>query len=127
MLGPPNQGSELADRVASSKLVTYYNGPAGQQLGTDQNSVPILLGGVDFVVGVIAGNKNYRPSFAELIPGPHDGKVSVARSRVEGMADHLVMPVTHTFMMRNPSVIQQVRHFLQHGAFKALPVAETTR
>lgn len=126
MLGPPNQGSELADRVGKYRLVNYYNGPAGRQLGTDAESVPIKLGAVDFVVGVIAGNKNYRPSFAELIPGEHDGKVSVERSKVEGMSDHLVLPVTHTFMMRDDAVIEQVRYFLQAGKFKPIPLPPAT-
>jgi len=117
MLGPPNQGSELADFFANNPLFTYYNGPAGKQLGTGESSLPIKLGKVDFEVGVIAGNKNYNPAFAKLTPGEHDGKVSVARSEVEGMSDHLVMPVTHTFMMQNDAVIEQVRYFLNYGEF----------
>jgi hypothetical protein len=42
----------------------------------------------------------------------------VAATRVEGMADHLVVHATHALMMRNPVVIGQTLHFLRHGRFR---------
>ncbi|ODA36321.1 acetyltransferase [Veronia pacifica] len=117
MLGPPNQGSEIVDTLKSLPGVKLINGPAGLQLGTDENSVPRTLGPVTYPVGIIAGSYTLNPIFSHLLPNPDDGTVSVASTKVEGMTDHVVMPVTHTFMMRNEDVITQVKAFLKSGKF----------
>lgn len=121
MLGPPNQGSELADYFSNYRLFRIINGAAGMELGTGPNSTPNRLGAVDFECGVIAGNKSFNRFFSSKIMGEDDGKVSVERSKLNAMTDHLVLPVTHTFMMNNPKVIQQVKNFLANGKFDNNP------
>jgi hypothetical protein len=117
MLAPPNQGSEVVDKLGGWKLFYYLNGPAGLQLGTDKNSAPNQLGPVSFQLGIIAGNKTINPLLSRLIPGANDGKVSVSRARVEGMKDFIVMPYSHSFIMQREAVIEQALHFIQQGYF----------
>ena len=122
MLGPPNDGSELADVLPSVPFFGWvfqqFTGPAGRQLGTGLRGVPGQLPPAPFDLGVIAGNRSYNPVFSAILGDANDGKVRVERARVEGMSDFLVMPYWHPLLMAAPKVIAQVVHFLETGTFR---------
>jgi triacylglycerol lipase len=117
MLGPPNQGSEVVDELRHVPGFKLINGPAGQQLGTGYDSLPLRLGPVSFPLGVIAGTRSLNPILSAVLPGPDDGKVTVRSARVSGMCAFLEVNATHTFMMRDKVVLAQTLQFLQEGRF----------
>ena len=116
MLAPPNQGSQLANRFGDSPLFRATTGPAGQQLRAGPGGVISKLGPVDYIVGVISGNKAISP-LSRLLSGDSDGKVTLEETRLEGMADFLTVPRGHTFIMNDPRVIDQAIHFFRNGKF----------
>lgn len=121
MLGPPNQGSKAADELDSLPGFDWINGPAGQQLGKGENSVPLSLGSVDFELGVIAGDRTIDPITSAVLDDPDDGKVSVEDTKIEGMDDFVVVHHSHAFMMRMPTVTDLAREFLRSGSFGEQP------
>jgi len=117
MLAPPNRGSEVADKLKSFPPYEWFTGPAGQEIGTDPQSVPNTLPPIHAELGIIAGSSTSDPWFSPLIPGKDDGKVSVESTGLEEMTDFLVVAFGHTFIMNKPEVIRQVVFFLQNGRF----------
>lgn len=122
MLSPPNQGSELIDELADEPVFKEVIGPAGRQLGTGPESQPNALGPVDFELAVITGDRSVNPWFSWLIPGADDGTVAVERTKITGMKEFLVVPYTHTFIMRKQLVKRQVVAFLRRGHFEPMQV-----
>lgn len=122
MLGPPNAGSELADRLPLLPLVgaayRRFTGPAGRQLGTGPEAIPMQLPPVSFETGVIAGTRSYNPWFSAILGAASDGKVRVDRAAVLGMRDFVTVPYSHPFLMRPAAVHTLILHFLEHGRFR---------
>jgi len=118
MLAPPNAGSEVADRLQPTWLYRTVNGPAGQQLGTAGlpgrlDAWPAAAG----QLGIIAGDRSLNPLFSLWLPGPGDGKVTVASARLAGMTDFLTVHSSHTWLAWRRTVLRQIQAFLRTGRF----------
>ncbi len=117
MLAPPNGGSEVADTIHKLLLYKWFYGPAGEELTSAVQSKNEST--VYYDLGIIAGTKEW-PYFvaAFIVPGKSDGRVSVEKTKLEGMADHVSVSATHTFIMNKKNVHKQILHFLKNAAFE---------
>ena len=118
MLGTPNGGSELADRLKDIPLYRASFGPAGQQLLTTKDATLTALPPPDYEIGVIAGNRFLDPISAWLLPWPNDGRVSVASSKFAAMADHTVVKASHMGLLVHPAALRQTIAFIREGRFE---------
>jgi pimeloyl-ACP methyl ester carboxylesterase len=113
-LGTPHKPSQTAQML--------YKAAFGPLLGRSLEQG--LLGGVPpwpgtHALGVIAGSLGI--GIGRLFPGlpkPNDGTVAVAETELNGAADHIVLPVTHTGMLISSEVAKQTAAFLAEGHFR---------
>ena len=119
MLGTPNGGSEVAELLHDLALSRFYYGPAGQQLTTALHPTLTSLPAIDYAVGIVSGNRSLHPLSPLIrLPKPNDGTVSVASSRLDGMADHVVVGAYHAELPRHRLALEQAITFLQEGRFR---------
>jgi len=105
MLAPPNKGSKYADFFSKIKLANMIMGPALKQLKTDKNSIPNkIITKQTNKIGIIAGK--------------FDDKVPADFAKLKGMADFLIVPHVHSFIMYGDKVIEASENFLKNGEFK---------
>src|SRR3990167_2225806 len=121
LIAPPNHGSELVDVLRKFGFYRRIYGPAGMQLGTKDNALLQSLNPIeDYEVGIIAGDRSIDWLFSWFIfRGPDDGKVTVARTKLEAMTDHIVVHIAHPFLPRRLEVIRQTTYFIANGCFQA--------
>lgn len=113
-LGTPLAGSRAADGA-------IQRFPAGRRLLGQH--VPMLLSGAGNLpegleVGVIAGSR--RRGLGGMLAhfsDDHDGTVAVSETRVEGIADHIVLPASHSGLIFSDAAVEQSVAFLHEGRF----------
>lgn len=114
VMGSPNQGTPLADAVRDSWLERVF-GTAVAELGTEAATAAREP---DYPLGVIMGGRSMFPFLSPFVPGRDDGVVAVASGRVEGMADFLVLPTTHTHLPRSGRALRAAEAFFRQGKFQ---------
>lgn len=117
MLAPPNQGSELAASLCRLGLYRWWMGPAGSEVSSGPEGIHHSLPPADFETGILIGNRSQSLVCNGFFPGPNDGRVSLARARLEGMAEFIVMSETHDSVTSSPTVYRAVLRFLETGSF----------
>jgi len=115
LIGTPNNGTPLVDKYHDAWWMKLA-GPTAQQLGTASNNFPATLPPPDYEVGVIAGLKE-NGFLPDAIPGADDGLVPVESTKLEGMADFIIVETSHSRMRYSDEVARQAIAFLRDGRF----------
>lgn len=70
-------------------------------------------------IGIVAGSANMGLGrfFSSELATNSDGTVMIEETRLDGAADHIVLPVSHTTMVFSPLVTRQVVKFIREGKF----------
>ncbi|MCH7686111.1 MAG: alpha/beta fold hydrolase [Planctomycetes bacterium] len=118
MMGVPNRGAKIADRLRKNALYRIIYGPAGQQLGSDPEGFIAKLPTPDFEFAIIAGGRDNIKGFNPLVPGDDDGTVSVTSTRLPGAADFLLVNCIHSFLMGHGDAIDSTARFLRTGRLR---------
>jgi pimeloyl-ACP methyl ester carboxylesterase len=117
MLGPPNQGAQLAGRFKNNDLYGLLMGPSGKQLARQWEETAKLLATPTFPFGVLAGGRGDGHGLNPLVDGDDDLIVSVEETYLAGAADFRRVDCLHGRMMQNPTVREYVVRFLERGYF----------
>jgi len=115
MLGSPLAGNINANKINKMGLSSVMLGRSVEEglLG----DVPAWQGHRD--LGMIAGSRG-GIGIGRLLGRSeeiNDGAVLLSETQIEGISDHITMPVSHSGMLISASVAEQVIYFLKKGHF----------
>lgn len=117
MLGPPNNGTQMAARVKDNALFQLLWGVSGMQMASEWEQLAPRLATPQCEFGVIAGGRGEDSGGNPLVDGDDDMVVAVEETRLVGAADFLVLPALHSFLMSDPTARVCTLQFLRHGYF----------
>lgn len=117
MIAPPNQGSEVATVASRFGYGDWILGPNLKRLSRTNRGFFDSLGPAPIPTGVIAGDRTWNFLNSLAIPGPDDGKVSVASTHLPGQADWTLVHENHTFLHSCRASKELTLGFLTQGRF----------
>jgi Uncharacterized protein with an alpha/beta hydrolase fold len=128
MLGPPNNGAQLARLFKDNKLFGLVTGPSGKLLALPQGELQKQLGTPAFEFGIIAGSCGDTSQSNPVVAGEDDLIVAVEETRLAGASDFLVVNCWHGTMLHDEHVCQCAARFLKDGCFvasdKRMPIGD---
>jgi hypothetical protein len=115
-LGSPLRGSRTAARLSRLPVGRHFIGRCLADVHARKAVIAVKAG---IEVGSIAGRiplgvGRLFGAFRE----PNDGTVAVAETIIDGLADHIVLPVSHVALLWSSAVAAQTEHFLLQGHFR---------
>jgi hypothetical protein len=113
MLGTPNSGSEIATASGNSASSRFST---GRTTAGDPRDATIA-GFPSITLSNHRGNRSVDPIMSAFLPKPHDGRVSVENTRLDGMADHIIVGTSHPWLVRNGRANQAIA-FVRDGSFR---------
>jgi len=117
MIAPPNRGSDVSEFFKKTMLYQKRYGVSGQQIGYDIIKRVGISDSVTYTPGIIAGTDTQFPYFSWFINGEDDGKISIQRTKLKGMGDHLEMHFPHDTIMKQNKVAGQVLNYIKNHEF----------
>lgn len=112
-LGSPLRGASAASGLSRFRASRWFLGHSAELLRRGA-SVPD-----DAPIGVIAGTRPL--GFGRLFTrfeGEHDGTVALSETRIDGLADHIAIPTTHSGLIFSPQAAALTARFLRDGQFR---------
>jgi pimeloyl-ACP methyl ester carboxylesterase len=117
MIGPPNHGSIVANKLGENGMFQFVLGDSGQQLGREWVWTEDSLATPHCEFGIVAGGLENQHGFNPLLPGDDDGVVTVESARLRGARDMVIVPTLHSALILDPRVHQYTMQFIEHGYF----------
>ena len=113
MLGPPNQGSSIAKRLAKLGLFERLTGASGQELGAAWDELQQRLATPPCPFSIIAGDLSESSLKNPLLAGKSDFVVTLEETHLDGAAETITLPVLHSFLMSDSSVQAATLRFIE--------------
>lgn len=112
-LGVPLRGSTAAACLARSPMAALWLGRSAGLLQQGCASWPAHC-----EVGMVAGSLPHGlGALIASLDGDNDGTVAVAETRCPQLADHVVIPASHSGLLFSAAAARHAVAFLQHGQF----------